>query len=273
MVLRSKTTNPAMFFGFMATVAAHRAIHRGYHRYLAPSEANYEELITDPDYRKAKHEAIVAIQQTIEQCQKADQHLIDACFALVSNATVVGNFDEARVHLHGIAQMVSLVGTSEKSMSWLPVTNVKVFTAMLSPSFLTIPWTREDIPEEILQRISPHPGAEQSRLGTGFSQIAGLSVQIKDLLSNHRDICNICEFNAAKPSGLSAKENSILNRKATELEYDFVAYPYQSTAFPRNGGNEPVLPALEAMVRLAGLGLLSVANNTNNTNIGNMDIS
>lgn len=44
------------------------------------------------------------------------------------------------------------------------------------------------------------------------------------------------------PRGLSALESRILNRKATELE------PYESTALHHNGGNEPVLHALETVV-------------------------
>lgn len=121
MVLQSKISNPAVFLGFMATVAAHRAILLGYHKDLAPSEANHEDLITDSDYKKAKHEAVVAVRRAIQHCQKPDQYLIDACFALVSTATIVGNFDEARVHLTGIAQMISSVGTtSEESMSSVP---------------------------------------------------------------------------------------------------------------------------------------------------------
>lgn len=197
MVLQSKISSPAVFLGFMATVAAHRAILRGYYKDLPPSETNHDDLITDPDYKKVKHEAIVAVRQTIQNRQKADQYLIDACFGLVSTATVIGNFREARLHLHGIIQMISSVGTSEESISWLPVTNVKVSAAMISRPSLIIPWTREDISEEILQRISDRPDTEQSRLEIGLTQIAGLSDQIKRLLSIHQDICSICEFNAA----------------------------------------------------------------------------
>ncbi|KAK5202651.1 hypothetical protein LTR41_011604 [Exophiala xenobiotica] len=257
MVLQSKISNPAAFLGFMATVAAHRAILRGHHKDLAPSQTDHDDLITDPDYKKVKHEAIVAVRQSIQSRQKADQYLIDACFGLVSTATVIGNFDEARMHLNCIFQMISAVGASEESMSWLPVTLVKLSTAMLSQPSLTIPWTREDIPNEILQRISPRRDTEQARLGTGFVLIPELSDQIKSLLSTHRDVCNICEFSATHPGGLSALENSILIRKAIELEYDYVAYPYQSTAFRHNSDSEALLPAFEAVVRLAGLGLLS----------------
>lgn len=256
-VLQSKISNPAAILGFIATVVAHRAILRGYHKDLAPSQTDHDDLITDPDYKKVKHEAIVAVRQSIQSRQKADQYLIDACFGLVSTATVVGNFDEARVHLNCISQIISAVGASEESMSWLPVTFVKLSTAMLSQPSLSIPWTHEDIPNEILQRISPRRDTEQARLGTGFVLIPELSDQIKSLLSTHREVCNICEFSATHPGGLSALENSILIRKAIELEYDYVAYPYQSTAFRHNSDSEPLLPAFEAVVRLAGLGLLS----------------
>jgi hypothetical protein len=51
-----------VFLGFIATVAAYTAILLGYHKDLAPSEANYEDLITDSEYKKAKHEAVVVVR-------------------------------------------------------------------------------------------------------------------------------------------------------------------------------------------------------------------
>ena len=54
----------------------------------------------------------------------------------------------------------------------------------------------------------------------------------------------------------------MLGRKATELEFDLVAYPYETDTFLRDGHDEPRLPALEAVVRLAALGMLSIAPRT-----------
>lgn len=260
LVLRQKTVNPAVFLGFMATVAAHRAILRGNHKDLAPSETNHDDLITDPEYKQVKHHTIVAVRKMIEdRTARVGQYLVDACFGLVSVATIVGNFREARVHLQGISQMMSMAEISQESAQWLPITNVKLATALLSPPSLPIPWERQPIPQEHLQLVSPQSESDRSRLGTSLTDFAGLSDRLKELISHHRDICNICEFNVNHPESLSPLQNLTLNRKATELEYDLTAYPYETTIFERDHDNKPVIPALENVVRLAGLGLLAVA--------------
>lgn len=155
MVLQSKISSPAVFLGFMATVAAHRAILLGYYNDILPPERNHDEFITDPDSQKIKHEAIVAVRQIIQNRQRADQYLIDACFGLVPTSTVTGNFGEARLHLHGIVQMIASVGTCEEPISWFPVTNMNVSATMITRPSLIIPWIREEISEKILQRIFP----------------------------------------------------------------------------------------------------------------------
>jgi len=244
----------------MATAAAHRAILRGHHKDLAPSDTNHDDLITDPDYKHVKHHTIVAVRKMIEdRTASVGQYLIEACFGLVSVATIVGNFREAKVHLQGISQMMSLTQISQESAQWLPITNVKLATALLSPPSLPLPWERQPIPQEYLELVSPQPDSDRSHLGTNLTILAGLSDRLKELISYHRDICNICEFNINHPESISPLQNLTLNQKATELEHDLTAYPYETTIFARDHDNKPLIPALENVIRLAGLGLLAVA--------------
>lgn len=262
MVLQSKINSPATYLGFMATVAAHRAILYGRHKDLAPSDLNHDELITDPDYKRAKHEAIVAVRTLIEKSKTADQYMVDACFGLVSTATVVGNFEEARMHLKGIAQIMALVGSSQESLLWLPVTNVKVSVGLLQKPILSLPWIRGPIPPEALQRISPHRKSALARMGVDFKPLTDLSDTIQSLLKKSRDICTFVEFNAENPSGLTPLENAILRQSAVELEYDLVAYPYDIPEFFFNGDQEPTIPTLESVIRTAALGFMSLAPHT-----------
>ncbi|KIX02390.1 uncharacterized protein Z518_08331 [Rhinocladiella mackenziei CBS 650.93] len=262
MVLQSKISSPATFLGFMATVSAHRAITSGHHQDLSPSVANHDDLIVDPDYKTVKHEAIVAVRRKVETFQKLDQDMVEACFGLISTATVVGNFEEARMHLGGIAQMMELVGVSEGSLKWVPISNVKVSVGLLSRPILPLPWSRQPIPEVIGKRISPAPDSDMVRLGCYFILLEDLSDSLQGLLSMGRDICNFCELNATDPQGLSSLENSVLQRKAIELEYDLLAYPYESNAFRQDRDKEPLLPSLEGVVRLAVLGFLSFTPHT-----------
>ncbi|KAI1618623.1 hypothetical protein EDD37DRAFT_647414 [Exophiala viscosa] len=262
MVLHSKMNSPATFLGFMATVAAHRAILYGRHEDLSPSPQNHDELITDPDYKKVKHEAIVAVRRSIDRQEPPSQYMVDACFGLISTAAVVGNFEEATIHLRGIADIMSRVGASPESMLWLPITNVKISVAMLSKPILQLPWQREPIPADIQQRIAPEPDSEMARMGLKFQQLEELSDSLQALLLTGRDICNLCQINAENSRGLSPWENAILRQKATEFEFDLVAYPYESPAFPRERNGEPLIPPLERVVRLAALGLMQFAPHT-----------
>jgi len=261
MVLQSKVSNPATFLGFMATVAAHRAILYGRHRDLAPSDENHDDLITDPDYKKVKQEALIAVRTKIQNREAINQNMVEACFGLISIATVVGNFQEARTHLKGIAQMVSIIETSGESMMWVPLSNVKVSVGLLSRPILKLPWAREAIPQEVIQRISPAPYSERSRLGSDFNEL-DLSEPLQALLSTSRDVCNFCEVNATESSGLSREEHAILRQKATELEFDLLAYPYETDEFGWDDRREPLIPAFEAIIRLAALGFLSFTPHT-----------
>jgi hypothetical protein len=175
---------------------------------------------------------------------------------------VTGNLREAKIHLHAISQMVNVVGMSEDSKMWLPVANAKISTSLLAPTPLNIPWPREDLPSDILQRITPTPSSPQARQGTSFDFVAGLSDHLRRLMMVSRDICNLCEYSAMQFGGLSTRENGLLSRKATELEHDLVAYPFQSPEFFHDGDKEPTIGPLEAIVRVAALGLLQITPST-----------
>lgn len=262
MVLHSKINSPATFLGFMATVAAHRAILYGHHKDLRPSAQDHDDLITDPEYKKIKHEAIVAVRTSIERHEVPDKYMVDACFGLISTATVVGNFWEATIHMKGIADLMSRVGASPESMLWLPITNVKLSVGLLSRPILQLPWLREPMPTEIRQRIAPGPGSGMASMGITFHQLEDLSDSLQELLVTGRDICNLCQVNAANSMGLSPSENAILREKATEFEFDLVAYPYESLAFPRGSDDQPLIPPLERVIQLAALGLMQIAPHT-----------
>lgn len=262
MVLQSKMNNPATYLGFMATVAAHRAVLYGRHGDLRPSNRDHDELITDPDYKRVKHEAIVAVRTLIQKSKAPSQYMVDACFGLISIATVVGNFEEAQMHLRGIAQIMDLVGGSDESLMWLPVANVKVSVGLLQRPILAIPWKRRAIPQEVLERISLPAESAFARIGSAFRHLKPLSTSLQALLETSRDICNLVQYSSANPKGLSAPENTMLHHKAIELEHDLVSYPYDTPDFFVHGHDEPSVPPLERVIRMAALGFMSFAPHT-----------
>ncbi|EXJ81023.1 hypothetical protein A1O3_07311 [Capronia epimyces CBS 606.96] len=262
LVLQTKIADPPTFWGMIGVFAAHKAIFQGDHKDLAPSDVNHDDLITDPDYKKVKHEALVAVRRKIERRERMDQFMIEACFGLSATATVVGNFEEARMHLKGVAQLMSMFGVAQDSVSWLPLSIVKVSVGLLSMPIFELPWTRCPLPREIEQRITPTPDSGMTRLASAFQHMDELSQPLRVLLLTSRDICNFCELNATDPSGLSSAESAALDRKATELEFDLLAYPYKFDSFHGEYATEPQLPPLEAVVRLAALGFLSFTPHT-----------
>ncbi|KIW19827.1 hypothetical protein PV08_00402 [Exophiala spinifera] len=260
MVLQSKMNNPATYLGFMATVAAHRAVLYGRHQDLKPSDRDHDELISDPDYKMVKHEAIVAVRTMIQNSEGPSQYIIDSCFGLVSIATVVGNFKEARIHLQGIAQVIARAGCSDESMIWLPVANVKVSVGLLEKPVLPLPWKRAAIPEKVLDRLTPPAESPFSHMGSEFRHLDSLSPTLHALLRTSRDICNFVEYSSRNPKGLNLSENTMLSHKATEVEYDLVSYPYDNPDFFVHGDNaEPFVPPLERVIRMAALGFRSFA--------------
>ncbi|ETI27465.1 hypothetical protein G647_09655 [Cladophialophora carrionii CBS 160.54] len=262
LVLSSKISNPASFLGFLATTAAHRAVMYGRHRDLAPSNDNHDDLILDPDYARAKHEATVAVRQIFQQRAIVDEQMLEACFGLISTATVVGNFEEARLHLKILDRITSQIELSEQTSMWLPIANVKISVGLLERPVMPLPFKREPVPDATLRRISPGLPSQMARLGTSFMRLDQLSNPLRRLLSTQTVICHLCAAKAADSQSPSALETSILVKKSTEAEFDLLAYPYDADAFPRNARHEPELPALEGIVRLAALGMLSLAPHT-----------
>ncbi|OAP59931.1 hypothetical protein AYL99_04933 [Fonsecaea erecta] len=262
MVMNSKMSNPATFLGFMATTAAHRAIFYGRHEDLAPSNSNHDDLILDPDYIRVKNEAMVAVRRTFDQRANVDYQMVEACFGLISTATVVGNFTEARIHLKILERVTSQLTLSEETMMWLPLSNVKVSVGLLLPPVLPLLFTREPLPAEVLSRAGQHLPSGMTRLGQDFLELQEMSQPLKLLFITFGDVCRLCEMHSTPPWNPSPAETLILRKKATELEFDLLAYPYESDIFRRDSNNEPEIPALEGMLRLAGLGMLSIAPHT-----------
>jgi hypothetical protein len=262
LVLSSKTSSPATFLGFLATTAAHRAVMYGRHRDLAPSNDNHDDLILDPDYVRVKHEATVAVRQVFHQRAIVDEQMLEACFGLISTATVVGNFEEARLHLKILDRITAQIELSEQALMWLPIANVKISVGLFERPVMPLLYKRETIPDTILQRISPDPSSQMACLGKSFVRFDQLSDDLRRLLSMQTDICNLCAAKAADAQSPSTLETATLVKKSTELEFDLLAYPYETDIFPRNTRDEPELPALEGVVRLAALGMLSVAPHT-----------
>lgn len=262
LVLSSKITNPASFLGFLATTAAHRAVMYGRHKDLAPSLDNHDDLISDPEYVTVKHEATVAVRRMFQQRAIVDEQMLEACFGLISTATVVGNFEEARLHLKMLDRIASQIELSERTLTWLPISNVKISVGLLERPIMPLLLRREPIPEEILQRISHDVSTSMARLGHDFIRLDQLSDPLKLLLATHADICDLCDIRAAAPRSSSPLETLILGRKSTELEFDLLAYPYETDIFPRSSRDEPQLPVLEGVVRVAALGMLSITPHT-----------
>jgi len=139
---------------------------------------------------------------------------------------------------------------------------VKISVALLERPVLPLLFQREPIPEEILRRIAPDPLSAMARLGNDFKRLDQLSEPLRLVLSTHADICDLCEIRIADPRSSSLLETVTIGRKSTELEFDLLSYPYENDIFPRNSRDEPQLPAMEGVVRLAALGMLSIAPHT-----------
>jgi hypothetical protein len=231
----------------------------GRHKDLGPSQDDHDALVLDPDYIKVKHEATSAVRRIVSQRAVVDEQMLEACFGLISTATVVGNFKEAKLHLQMLGRISSQISVSDFALMWLPLSNVKISVGLLERPVLPLLLKREPISEQELLWVAASDTTNMARLGSAFYAL-DLSEPLKSLLAVHARLCKLCEYNANNMGASSALLVAHVGKTGTILEFDMLAYPYDNeTLFPRDQHDKPQLCALEAVVRLAALGMLSVA--------------
>jgi hypothetical protein len=251
-----KFHSPAAYMGFLATLAAHRAVLNRSHDLVVSRSQLRNQVIYDADYRDALRGAENYAGYKQAKCE-IDGEFLEVCFAIISAQSVMANLSEARRWLQLIHELLKNTPVPLSAYAWMPLVDVKVATGLLSKPVKQLPWERAPVPNEVLYRISPRLSASFSRLGTAFANVLFISPQLRHLLANAVIVCQFCEFNASDSQGLATHEHIMYRCKTHELEYDILTYVY--SVFPR-AEEDPALvdvPPLEQLIRLAVLGLMS----------------
>jgi hypothetical protein len=261
-ILKSKKENLAVFLGMMATVAAFRAIFLGRHDDLKPSDKDHNDLLHDTDFKVIKAWAMEATRARIETNNSVDEGSVEAIFSLIGAASILGNFDEARLHLRAIRKVLhynsDLVDLTSPQSHWIPLTDVKAAVGMLRRPYFRLPWSPDPIPDDLLRKIVPPPSAALSQLGSAFLSLRELSIAMQQLLRDAVCLCWFSQFNHERSHDLNAADHEVLRRKTLELEYELLSYVYQGAPTDTDQiPNDMMHSPLEKMIRLAVLGMVS----------------
>jgi hypothetical protein len=258
MLLNVKVNSYAAYLGFLATVAAHRAVLYGHHRDLSPSARPSAESISDPLYRNVLQCAINATRQKQDK-RELDGEYLEACFGLIGAETIVGDFQKARSLLLYVSQRVlHSVDIPIEARAWVPMVDMKTALGTLSmPIIKVLPWMKVPVPPEVMRRIRPPSNCQLSMLGRSFANVTHISPRLRQLLADAVIVCQFCEFNASNDAGLEGHEHIMYRCKTHELEHELLCYVHD--AFPQadNKSSLVVVPPLEQVVRLALMGMLS----------------
>ena len=254
--LDTRNKRPVAFSAFIAAAAAHRAIYYGHHKDLSPFNRDREDLLDDSDFKTAYSDAVRAIRIKVQADETADSEFLDACFSLMSTATMIGNFAEAQAHLRAVQHALPTVELSAIAQEWLPLTDNKAAIGMLTRPIVPLPWPRTHINADVLTRISPRPNAPMARLGTSFNSL-DLSAPLRQIINDTCLICHLCQLNESTPGGLTHSEHEIYRRMSLAAEHDLLTYVYETFECKNEDPATLVMPAIEQVLRLAVLGLYS----------------
>lgn len=269
-IVKYKTQNPALFYGIMTTVAAHRAIHDEDIKDFTPSGQDNNDSIVDVGHIVMRAEAFRHTNSQLAQMKQIDIDCIEAIFSLISAASIVGNFQEVQFHLRSIRKILQIeidhTQLQGGDSHWISMIDIKASIAMMTKPCLGLPWSSQPVPTELLEKVVPHGNLPLRKVGSSFWLIPCLSVFILERLKEAIFLCWFHQFSHECHQGLHSNEcehlnaidHEIFRHKTLELEYDLIAHPFD-TSSPQGHQFLPeqvVLP-LERMVRLAALAMMS----------------
>jgi hypothetical protein len=249
------------FVAFLGTLAVHRAVMNKRTADLAPAVRQpgfiYASLIGDRAYWLLLEEAVSLVNKELRNGAKIDSSTLEACFSIVSAATIAGDFQQAEQFLQFVDRTFHGVEASEHAQAWLLLTDIKTAVGLLRRPTKALPWSRSSVPRKVLDHIFPSPYGQTYPLGTLFTEAAFLTNELRQLLADATLLCHFCEFNTTDVEGLTTHEHIIYRCKNHELEHDVMSYVYTEFLPSKRGPQERAIPALEHIVRLGILGIHS----------------
>ena len=255
LVIRVQTSNPATFFGFLATVACHRAVLYKRFKSCGAQLKLTSNNITCQEFGRAHQDAITATNAKIERDEVSDPDFLEACYSLISTTTIVGDFEEARLHLKGVQNVVKRVDVPEYARAWLPLADIKAALGLLDRPRVPIPWAPTNLGINDIEQMLPHPSNPLYQMATGFADIP-ISAKLRGFLMEAAILCHMIDYNARSTLGLSFEEHNRLRNKCYELEHDLLDYVFDT--FPsKEGENGPSIPVVEQVIRMAVIGILN----------------
>ncbi|KAI9933399.1 hypothetical protein MW887_007872 [Aspergillus wentii] len=263
LMVKSAFSDPGSFFGLMSMCAAHRAILAGRHSDLIGSLERSHRVLHDPDYYIMKVKCIREMNTKVRDPGRAlSDEAFDTIINLLTSALIVGLFDEARIHLTGLKQMVELRGgitedsiRGSSMLAAIITTDIKSASGLMAKPVFPLTWDSQPVPADIQKRVKPPESSPLNGLGAALFANNLLSFPLLRILHVLRDIVFFNQTYKQNPNGLYPEDHDFFRVINCEIEHQLLSYIY-----PESGNEAPSFPGttldphpIEAATRTASI--------------------
>ncbi|KAJ5770801.1 uncharacterized protein N7511_002852 [Penicillium nucicola] len=259
LMVRSSFSDKGSFFGLMSMCAAHRAVLASQHTIIFNSDDQNQAL--DSDYCMMR---AMSIGEMNTKMQDPNRRLSDEAFDTIINlltgALIIGEFEEAHIHLKGLKRMVELRGgitddsiRSSSMLSAIITTDIKAASGLMIKPVFPLTWDAQPVPSDIQQRIRPQASSPLNNLGSGFFANSLISPPLRQILYVLRDMVYFSTVNQMTPAIIQPIDQDFFRVLNCEAEHQLLSYIYTDDS-PNPG---LILHPIEAVTRVASICFLN----------------
>lgn len=235
-ILNSMRVAPSVHLGLYCVMAADRALRLQRRIESSACEDPKHMLGSDEDLTAVKGLLYRYMIDKIQNNGTVDVSMIEAIFSYVGAEIMVGNWDEAQRHRQQIkllARQAGLLGTQPwVASTWIPLYDAFCAMGLLSTPLFSLAWAETDYASQMLSRLLPARSTQMADAGVGFLDVAGLSMEMRDVIRLTWALCLLCEVKLVH--GIDVKDDEVLRRLALQIIHALLRYG--ARAF-RDGGN------------------------------------
>ncbi|KAJ6083819.1 hypothetical protein N7467_007954 [Penicillium canescens] len=259
LMVRSSFSDKGSFFGLMSMCAAHRAVLASQHTCIINSDSRNQAL--DPDYCMMRAKSIGEMNAKMQDPnRRLSDEAFDTIINLLTGALIIGEFEEAHIHLKGLKRMVELRGgitddsiRSSSMLSAIITTDIKAASGLMTKPVFPLTWDAQPIPSDIQQRIMPQALSPLNNLGSGFFANSFISPSLQRILYVLRDMVFFSIMNQMTPAAIQPIDQDFFRVLNCEAEHQLLSYIYADDS------PNPLLKLhpIEAVTRVASICFLN----------------
>ncbi|OQD80465.1 hypothetical protein PENANT_c035G08749 [Penicillium antarcticum] len=192
--------------------------------------------------------------------RRLSDEAFDTIINLLTGALIIGEFEEAHIHLKGLKRMVELRGgitddsiRSSSMLSAIITTDIKAASGLMAKPVFPLTWDAQPVPSDIQQRIRPQASSPLNNVGSGFFANSCISPPLQRILYVLRDMVFFSIMNQMAPAALQPIDQDFFRVLNCEAEHQLLSYIYTD--------DSPIpvskLHPIEAVTRVASICFLN----------------